>query len=528
MPEFDLEQIVQLCTKDRAFADLMVNDLSYRITEDEKPESIMHVRKRAKRVYRGELERVRRHFNIWYADWFSQYPHIRHKENIRLVLAFLHTSFRAKSVQTRVHERTTWVQLAQKLQEEAGTRGQQETALDLAATVIARIDADGSPYEQLMECYDQVFPVPSGSQESSIFLPFFTGERGQMDFTVPIECRRHSFAGLCIDLLRGHIRDGGKHVGASDKRPWRIYSQAANGWQNLPLSPKLQMMQLCKQPVRVHEPSEVQKPGAAFVGDPKVRNVTERRSNQAYKPWDRSGTYERVGLKVTQCFFLGACREDVTLAWLARMAYEGSHMVRAGEGSGSDRMVKDHFYSLENKATSAMARAGGTSVVEPFPWSMHGWTDEDVMSIVSNACVWKLLTDVVDDNDDLYRWIADGSQGTRPQPPRGKKRTAPEEEEDTDVRSTLGTDGQTLGEQLKETQALMDVSKRQHEDLLEERRVDLDTDGVDAAPGDEAEFQAQGEPRELVPDDGFSPYYVAAGLGLLFAGAVYYSAGVTA
>ena len=50
MPEFDLEQIVELCTRDRAFKELMINDLSYRITEGQKPKNIMAVRQRSPRV----------------------------------------------------------------------------------------------------------------------------------------------------------------------------------------------------------------------------------------------------------------------------------------------------------------------------------------------------------------------------------------------------------------------------------------------------------------------------------------------
>ena len=237
-----------------------------------------------------------------------------------------------------------------------------------------------------------------------------------------------------MDLLAGHIQNKGKHIVASDKRPFRVYSEAAEagGWVDLPLAPKLRQAWFCKQQHRKHPQSLLQKPGAGFVADPKVRNVTLRRSNSPVKPWDRSGTYERVGLDVTRCFFLGACREDVTLAWLARIAYEGSHMVRAGHAAGSDRMIRDHYFSQENKATSVMARAGGTTVVEPFPWAMHGWTDDDAMSVVSNGCVWDLLTNVVDENDDLYRWLADGSQGTMPKPPAGgKKRAAPDDEDDT-------------------------------------------------------------------------------------------------
>ena len=103
MPDFDLEQIVNFCTKDRAFRALMINDLCYRITEDEKPRDSIFPQKIRNRIFRGELEQVRRHFNIWYADWFAHYPHIEHKAHIRLVLALLQSCFRSKSVKTRVH-----------------------------------------------------------------------------------------------------------------------------------------------------------------------------------------------------------------------------------------------------------------------------------------------------------------------------------------------------------------------------------------------------------------------------------------
>mgnify|MGYP000306535634 CR=1 FL=1 len=160
MPEFDLEQIVELCTRDRAFKELMINDLSYRITEGQKPKDIFSVPQRPKRNFRGDLQDMRRHFNMWYADWFAQYPHIVHKNKVRLVLACLHASFGAKSVKTTVHERTTWVELAEKLQDEATKLGNHESALELAADLIARIDEDGKPYEQIMVAYDQVFTLP--------------------------------------------------------------------------------------------------------------------------------------------------------------------------------------------------------------------------------------------------------------------------------------------------------------------------------------------------------------------------------
>ena len=118
-----------------------------------------------------------------------------------------------------------------------------------------------------------------------------------------------------------------------------------------------------------------------------------------------------------------------------------------------------------------------------------------------------------------------------PKPPAGgKKRAAPDEEPEADVRSTLGTDGQTLGEQLKDTEALMEVSKRQQEAERVRREVSLGTQPV--TPGNRDGPEPQEEElvgfEELQPDQQFNGYVVAAVLGLVFAGAIYYGAGVTA